>query len=321
MKKSRLLIAGLSMTMLLSACTASPGKSGSDDKTKFTINGETITAKQYQTQYDLIANVMAFNNRLPSTMQDFFTRYAVAKKELADNKIEIKDADYKAEIDKALQAIGGQANYEDYLMNMNTTKEAFEENIKINYILNRHKEWYKSSNEPTKEEIEKYYVENRATLEAIDVSHILVADEAKAKEVYEKLKKGEDFKKLSDEYSTDTAAKANGGNLGPINKSMGYDETFMDAAYKVKEGEFSAPVKTTFGWHLIKVNKVIDNAEKAKDQIVSALNETKYEAYISEKIKAATVESYDANGKKIENTAPADPSAAPSDDQKEDQKN
>ena len=85
----------------------------------------------------------------------------------------------------------------------------------------------------------------------VKASHILVKTEDKANWIYNELKKGKDFAKLAKEYS-DCPSKRNGGDLGFFGKGQMVKE-FEDAAFSLKEGETSKPVKTEFGYHLIKV--------------------------------------------------------------------
>lgn len=105
----------------------------------------------------------------------------------------------------------------------------------------------------------------------IDAQHILVADEKTAKEVKEKLDKGEDFAKLAKEYSTDNSAEE-GGKLGYFSAGQMVKE-FEDVAYSMKPGEISDPVKTEYGYHIIKVNDVrkkegkVEKYEDVKDDI------------------------------------------------------
>jgi peptidyl-prolyl cis-trans isomerase D len=82
--------------------------------------------------------------------------------------------------------------------------------------------------------------------------HILVADEATAKKVRQLLVDGEDFAKVAAQYSTDTATKDNGGDLGWFGKGKMVPE-FEAAAFSLKVGEISQPVKSQFGYHIIQV--------------------------------------------------------------------
>ncbi len=101
--------------------------------------------------------------------------------------------------------------------------------------------------------VQDLYDEYKAKFESqkeIKAKHILVDSENKAEEVISKLKKGEDFVKLANEYSKDQV------ELGYFTEDMMVPE-FSKAAFSMDKGEFSKkPVKTEFGWHVILVEDV-----------------------------------------------------------------
>ncbi|HEY4738572.1 MAG TPA: peptidylprolyl isomerase, partial [Xanthobacteraceae bacterium] len=76
--------------------------------------------------------------------------------------------------------------------------------------------------------------------------------EEKIKAVIARLKKGEDFVKLANDLTEDPSGKANGGDLGYFSKEQMVPE-FSDTAFRLEKGQISDPVKTQFGWHVIKV--------------------------------------------------------------------
>ena len=84
----------------------------------------------------------------------------------------------------------------------------------------------------------------------IKASHILVEKFSKAQEIYEDLKAGEKFEQLVSLYST-CSSKKRGGSLGEFAKGDMVPE-FWTACTKIKIGEISQPVKTQFGYHIIK---------------------------------------------------------------------
>jgi peptidyl-prolyl cis-trans isomerase C len=90
----------------------------------------------------------------------------------------------------------------------------------------------------------------------VRASHILVADEAKAKELRAQLDAGADFAALAAEHGTD-GTKEQGGDLGFFEKAMMVPE-FADAAFALEKGQIGGPVQTQFGWHVIKVTDVRD---------------------------------------------------------------
>ncbi len=85
----------------------------------------------------------------------------------------------------------------------------------------------------------------------IKCSHILVKKQSQSLEILEKIKNGEKFGKLAKEFSIDTGSGKKEGNLGYFTKGM-MVKPFEDAAFKLQVGELSNPVKTEFGYHIIK---------------------------------------------------------------------
>ena len=105
------------------------------------------------------------------------------------------------------------------------------------------------------------------------LSHILVADEEKANELYEQLQDGADFGELAKDNSTDPGSAANNGSLGWSTTSA-YVTEFKDAADTLKVGEVSKPVKSDFGWHIIR-----KDAEAAEGTAISELDAEAAAAY------------------------------------------
>ena len=86
----------------------------------------------------------------------------------------------------------------------------------------------------------------------IKCSHILVKKESEAIEILERLKKGESFVNLAKELSIDKGSAKRGGDLGSFGRGM-MVKPFEEAAFKLKKGEISLqPVKSEFGYHIIK---------------------------------------------------------------------
>lgn len=85
----------------------------------------------------------------------------------------------------------------------------------------------------------------------VKCSHILVKKQSEALEILERIKKGEKFGKLAKELSIDSASAKRDGNLGYFTKGM-MVKPFEDSAFKLQIGQVSEPVKTEFGYHIIK---------------------------------------------------------------------
>lgn len=139
----------------------------------------------------------------------------------------------------------------------------------------------------TDADVEKYYNENREQFmmgETVNASHILVATEELASELLAKIKGGEiSFEDAARENST-CPSKENGGSLGEFGRGQMVPE-FDSAVFAMNEGDISdAPVKTQFGYHLIKVNSKSESRvtplDDIRDRLKSALfGEKQREAY------------------------------------------
>ncbi len=85
----------------------------------------------------------------------------------------------------------------------------------------------------------------------VKCSHILVAKQSESLAILERLKKGEKFGKLAKELSIDSGSGKKDGNLGYFTKGM-MVKPFEEVAFKLQIGEISEPIKTEFGYHVIK---------------------------------------------------------------------
>ncbi len=123
-------------------------------------------------------------------------------------------------------------------------------------------------------EMRKIYDEQRARIapeEEVRARHILVEGEDEAKAIIAQLRGGADFATIAREKSKDPGGAANGGDLGFFAKAQMVPE-FAEAAFAMQAGQLSeAPVKTQFGWHIIKVEerrqRPIPSFEQVRGQI------------------------------------------------------
>lgn len=189
------------------------------------------------------------------------------------------------EVDKNIAQIKEQLKdqYADALKKENLTEETLKEKMTQSTIYKKVSADIVKDISISDEDVKKNYEENKdvkyINKPGADMYHILLKDEETAKKAKARLDKGEDFKKVSDEMSEDPGAKAQGGSLGFVE----YDtkemvKEFMDGAKTLKEGETSAPVKSQFGYHIIRVKNVkttgsVKPFEEVKDSIKAELEQ------------------------------------------------
>jgi peptidyl-prolyl cis-trans isomerase C len=131
----------------------------------------------------------------------------------------------------------------------------------------------------------------------VHARHILVETEDEAKTVLAELKKGTDFAELARLKSKDPGAKAEGGDLGYFTKDQMVPE-FAETAFKLEKGQLSEPVKTQFGWHVIRVDdkreRPIPSFDQVKDQIQTYVSRKAQSEVISKLRQSAKIERADA---------------------------
>jgi peptidyl-prolyl cis-trans isomerase C len=141
--------------------------------------------------------------------------------------------------------------------------------------------------------------------EEIHARHILVETEPDAQAALKRVKAGEDFAKIAAEMSKDPGSK--GGDLGWFTRERMVPE-FAEAAFKMQPGQVSEPVKSQFGWHIIKVEerrqKQFPPLDQVRDQVTRYVVQKSQSELILKLREAAKVE-------RTEPETPADAAATP----------
>ncbi|MGG0277510.1 peptidylprolyl isomerase [Bacillus rhizoplanae] len=221
MNKRRIFIgAAMSSVLLLSAC--------SDSENIATSKSGNLTKEE-------------FNKDLKEKAGKVVLQQAMLNKILLD-KYKVSDDEVKKKVEELKKQMGD--NFKAYLTQMGVKNEdelkdklkpqlAFEKAVKASV---------------TEKEIKDYY---KPKLKA---SHILVKDEKTAKEIKDKLNNGEDFAALAKQYSEEPGSKETGGELGEFGPGE-MDPKFEEAAYKLEVGQVSDPIKSSYGYHIIKLTE------------------------------------------------------------------
>lgn len=300
-KRNKILTIMLASTMFFAACdnqetnnagndnTAQTETTSKDSKSKekldkntvALVNGKEISRDDYKKEIDFYSSYIASQQNLKNSIIDIMVQDKLVMEELEKNNIEITDKEVTDAFMERVSAAGGQEQFDKMLDDYNFDVDSYKQNVKTNLMYIKHKEWFDEAHPVTDEEVNKYFEENKEQFTKVDASHILLEDEATAKEVKEKLDNGEKWDDLAAEYSKDPGNAENGGHLGEFSQGDMVPE-FNDKVFSMEAGEISDPVETQFGFHIIKLNKVIDSIDGSKDQIKAILAEEKYAEYFKE---------------------------------------
>lgn len=235
------------------------------------------------------------------------------------------DASEKAYVNQAVKSTKEAAKklnadfdlYLQYYYGIKSESE-FRDYLSLNYKRDLWTQDY-AEEEVTEKQIQQYYEEE--VVGDIEASHILITVDTKedateeekkeaeqkaydkAKEVIEKLKKGEDFSTLAKEYSKDSTTAAKGGSLGKINTGDYADEVF-EALKNLKDGSYStSPVKSSYGYHIVYRTSQDEKAE-LNDELTKEIRTTigKEKASESSYSVKALKALREKNGMKFEDT-------------------
>lgn len=263
MKKIAITVALAASVFTLSACSSNADES----KAVVETSGGDVTKEE-------------FYQELKSKHGEQILQQLVMK-EVLSNKYDVSDEAVNKELETLKEQYGDQ--FEMVLQQSGfSSEEQFKETIRLSLLQE------KAAAEDvdiSEEEMKQYYERMKTEVQA---SHILVSDEKTAKEVKQKLEDGGDFGKLASEYSSDGSAQK-GGKLGWFGTGKMAPE-FEKAAYNLEKGEVSEPVKTQFGYHIIKVtdkreSEDVKPYEEAKSEIKRTLISQKVDqAKLQEKI-------------------------------------
>lgn len=282
MKKafSMILVATL-VIGLFSGCSASSAKGDLGGKDVINVNGTGLTSKYIDARIDQVfqqnqlekddPTAEYYKSQIISSLVD--TELIVQEAKKQGVKVTDKDIDsFKKDLIE--KRYGSEENFEKYLKEYNVSdsllKRMLEEKIYYDKLTDKMKK-------DVKVDAEKYFNENKDQFnvgDQVKASHILVKDEEKANEIIKKLDNNEEFATLAKENSIDDGTKENGGELGYFTADTMVQE-FSDAAFALNIGEYTkTPVKTQYGYHIIKIEDKKAAHQQTFDEVKDDLTES-----------------------------------------------
>jgi parvulin-like peptidyl-prolyl isomerase len=273
------------LALILAAC-------GSGGSTAATVNGVDIPTTDIEALVPSAGSVdaatfrTALQNKVISlaVLDAANTEFGIAPTE---EEIQKQYEDFKTQIS---QGAGG--DYETGLSNNNLTDARVMQGAEEQLVADALRVKLKDQATPvTDADVQAEFDTNADQYRQACVKHILVATEDEAKTVKARLDAGEDFATVAQEVSTDTGSGANGGDLGCAGLGQ-YVQEFIDGVKNATVGVVTDPVQSQFGWHLILVDSIDDDATvKAaiKTQLETTAEQTAFSDWVLKVLKAADV--------------------------------
>ncbi|MDO5302184.1 MAG: peptidylprolyl isomerase [Tissierellia bacterium] len=327
MELKKTLTKGLALVVVAGALLTACGQGNGD--VAATVNGVDIPMEKYVEEYTLSAQqAMAQNgdgfleDKSPDgsgkTMGELLRENTLAnlvqmeiiRQDAEKAGITVDDQQVEEQLNMTVEMYGGEEAFTESLEAQGFTMEKYREFLANSLFVNAYTDQKVKDLEPTEEELNSYYEEHKAEFETVDADHILVETEEEALEVKKALDEGADFTELAKEKSTEPGAKESGGALGTFGRGQMVPE-FEEAVFAMEEGAISEPVKTEFGYHIIKLNKINgssetleDESDEVKEQVKATVTQTKLTEYVSKLEKDAKVKRHVDTKAPIEVEAP-----------------
>ncbi|MFF2178749.1 peptidylprolyl isomerase [Lysinibacillus sp. NPDC058147] len=269
------------LLILLFGCSAS-----SDYVAK--VDGEKIL----QTELD-----DALREQYGTEVLDTLITNKIVELEAKKEDVSVSDDAIQEEYKELAESSGGEESLQEALKANGLTEQSVKDNIRMYQLT---KNVIAKSIDISDEEVAQYFENNKDSYgqkEQIVASHILLEDEATAKDVLAKIKAGEDFSELAKTYSTDSSTNEAGGEIGYISRGQ-MDEKFEEAAFGLEKGSISDIVQTSEGYHIIKVTEKVPaeeaKFEDVKDEVYATVLEDRineeYSSWLAEKQEQYKIE-------------------------------
>jgi parvulin-like peptidyl-prolyl isomerase len=261
------------------------------DPTIATVNSEKITQSEYVQHNNLIRN--DFENKQGAILDETKDKELIDKinsatfDDLILQKLVGQDAQKQgikvnsADIDSVLNSFKQSKNsletdgYQKFLDQMKVSEKDLRAQIEISQLYDMLQDKVTANITVSDADAQKYYNDNPIMFQdqgGIQIYHILVDTEPKASEVMAKIKQGGDFAALAKQYSLDPGSKDQGGDVGLVNDSTDFVPEFKKAALALQPGQlYPQPVKTEYGYHIIKAGDKKTASQMSFEQIKEQL--------------------------------------------------
>ena len=212
----------------------------------------------------------------------------IAKTYAREQGITVSDKEVDQELETIKKQVGEQARasgqdvsdqkaFDQALEQNQISEQQLRQDIRENLPVQQVQERIAGDAEPSDEEVQKFYDDNKATFTQPAqrcMRHILFTkdQEGKAEDVKEQLQDGGDFAKLAEENSQDPGSAEKGGDLGCLGKGKTVPP-FEKAAFAAEKGEIVGPVETEFGFHLIEVTEIREEQTQPLKDVEAQITE------------------------------------------------
>ena len=326
MKKTffKILLLALAASLVLTGCNTS------NEDIVAVVNGTKITKSDFEKtalkvgkEYEMIFGEeiwtseveggKTFKEEFDNEILNVMISLEIVNQQAEKENITVTDEEVANEMSSYMQMIENVDEYNKFMEENGIDEEFLKKHFRQTLIFDKYRNKITSEAQITENDLRDYYNTHidEYKKEEIKASHILITTlndmgeplseeetakkESEAQDILARIKQGEDFEALAKEYSDDKASASNGGDLGYFAKGVMVPE-FEEAAFKLEKGQVSDVVKSSFGYHIIKVDdkrEEITSYEDEKENILGAIRYEIYNEKMEELKKASEIEQFE----------------------------
>ena len=320
----KILLLALAASLVLTGCNTS------NEDIVAVVNGTKITKSDFEKtalkvgkEYEMIFGEeiwtseveggKTFKEEFDNEILNVMISQEIVNQQAEKENITVTDEEVANEMSSYMQMIENVDEYNKFMEENGIDEEFLKNHFRQTLIFDKYRNKIMSETEITENDLRDYYNTHidEYKKEEIKASHILITTlndmgeplseeetakkESEAQDILARIKQGEDFEALAKEYSDDKASAVNGGDLGYFAKGVMVPE-FEEAAFKLEKGQVSDVVKSSFGYHIIKVDdkrEEITSYEDEKENILGAIRYEIYNEKMEELKKASEIEQFE----------------------------
>ena len=234
-----------------------------------------------------------------STLRDQVMQFLISSAwiegESADRGVKVSDTDVKKDFDKQRQqSFPKDTDYSAFLKSSGYVQEDLLYRVKVQSLSQKLRtKVLEGTDKVSAAQISNYYNKNKSRFaqpEKRDIRIVLTKTEDQAKKAKSALEGGQSWKKVASKYSIDQGTRDSGGLLAAVPKGQ-QEKALDDATFKAKKGEIGGPIKTQFGYYVVKIDKITKSSQQSLQEATPTIKQV-LQQQTEQKAVAAFSEDY-----------------------------
>lgn len=240
------------------------------------VNDVDITLPQYQRMVESSQLSVGNGANAPNLILQTLIQQSLIEQSAAQYNIVVTPEEVTQELQDLIESAGGADAWQSWLTQNNYTEDVLRANLRDSLLTSRLRD--------------RITGDLSSPVPQIHARHILVTTQEQANDLLVRLRNGEDFAALAQQYSLDTSTSVNGGDLGWFTNEELLEPTLTQVAFQLQAGQIAGPIQTSLGYHII---QTIESATREIEPEKRAqLGQSRFESWLNTLTATAKIEQY-----------------------------